>query len=146
MFHRYVESPQGAGVVPALQFEGDRVIDDRNHRSDAFEAFIERGENPCGIGVGNGGEELRPPQKVFRSRPRRATKAFGVLPLPREGAFLRMIDIDPKTGVLVSSYANIVDIVNGPRMALIIEPGDDAYPEKFTAASGVPTVNVAVAP
>src|SRR5690606_36081158 len=69
---------------------------------------------------------------IYRFDPR--TKAFGVLPLPREQAFLRMIDVDPRTGVLVSSYANIVDIGQGPRMALIIEPGDSAYPEKFTLA------------
>jgi streptogramin lyase len=70
---------------------------------------------------------------IYRFDPR--TKAFGVLPLPREQAFLRMVDIDPKTGVLISSYANIVDIVQGPRMALIIDPGDGAYPEKFTLAT-----------
>ena len=61
-----------------------------------------------------------------------ATKEFGVLPLPREQAFLRMVDVDPRTGVLVSSYGNIVDIVQGPRMALIIDRGDGVYPEKFS--------------
>lgn len=67
---------------------------------------------------------------IYRFDP--ATKEFGVLPLPREQAFLRMIDIDPRTGVLISSYANIIDIVQGPRMALIVDPGDGAYPERFT--------------
>ena len=62
------------------------------------------------------------------------TKAFGVLPLPREQAFMRMIDVDPDTGVLIGSYANIVDIVQGPRMAFIIDPGDNAYPNKFSPA------------
>ena len=38
-----------------------------------------------------------------------------------------MIDIDPESGVLVTSYANIVEFVKGPRMALIIDPGDGAY-------------------
>jgi virginiamycin B lyase len=66
---------------------------------------------------------------IYRFDPK--TRQFGVLPLPREQAFLRMIDVDPKTGVLVTSYANIVDIVQGPRMALIIDPGDGVYPEKF---------------
>jgi streptogramin lyase len=70
---------------------------------------------------------------IYRFDPR--SKAFGVLPLPREQAFLRMVDVDPMTGVLVTSYANIVDIVQGPRMALIIDPGDGAYPEKFTLAT-----------
>jgi len=69
---------------------------------------------------------------IYRFDPR--TKQFGVLPLPREQGFLRMIDVDPKTGVLVTSYANIVDIVQGPRMAMIIDPGDGAYPERFSPA------------
>jgi len=62
---------------------------------------------------------------IYRFDP--SDKSFGVLPLPRTGAFLRMIDIDPETGWLVTSYANIVEIVKGPRMALTIDPGDDAY-------------------
>jgi virginiamycin B lyase len=73
---------------------------------------------------------------IYRFDP--ATKTFGVLPLPREQTFLRMIDIDPETGVLVSSYANIVDIVQGPRMALIIDPGDGAYPKQFDIANRMP--------
>lgn len=55
------------------------------------------------------------------------TRSFGVIPMPRQGAFLRMIDIDPQSGVLVTSYANIVEFVKGPRMALIVDPGDGAY-------------------
>lgn len=62
---------------------------------------------------------------IYRFDPR--TKAFGVLPLPRDAAFLRMIDIDPETGMLVTCYANIVEFVHGPRMALLIDPGDGAY-------------------
>jgi len=62
---------------------------------------------------------------IYRFDP--ATKTFGVLPLPRDGALLRMVDIDPDTGVLVTSYANIIEFVKGPRMALIIDPGDGAY-------------------
>ena len=68
---------------------------------------------------------------IYRFDP--ATRSYGVLPLPREQSFLRMIDIDPTSGVLVSSYANIVENVNGPRMALIIEPGDGAYPVSFSS-------------
>jgi streptogramin lyase len=56
-----------------------------------------------------------------------ATHAVTALPMPRTGAFLRMVDVDPKSGRLVTSYANIVEQVHGPRMALIIEPGDGAY-------------------
>lgn len=59
---------------------------------------------------------------IYRFDPR--DKSFGVLPLPRQGAFLRMIAIDRQTGALVTSYANIVVDVKGPRMALMIDPGD----------------------
>jgi len=52
-------------------------------------------------------------------------KSFSVIPLPREGAFLRMISVDHDTGFLVTSYANISEAVKGPRMALIIDPGDN---------------------
>lgn len=72
---------------------------------------------------------------IYRFDP--ATRQFGVIPLPREQTFLRMIDIDPATGVLVASTANIVEVVNGPRMALIVDPGDNAYPEKFSPAKAV---------
>jgi len=73
---------------------------------------------------------------IYRFDPK--DKSFGVLPLPRNQAFLRMIDVDPQTGVLITSYGNIVDIVQGPRMALIIEPGDGVYPEKFTLRNDTP--------
>lgn len=66
---------------------------------------------------------------IYRFNPK--DKSFAVLPLPREQTFLRMIDVDPETGVLITSYGNIVDISQGERMALIIDPGDNAYPKKF---------------
>ena len=59
---------------------------------------------------------------IYRFDP--ATKKFSVLPLPRTGAFLRMVDVDPKTGLLTTAYANVVEFVRGPRMALVIDPGD----------------------
>jgi streptogramin lyase len=62
---------------------------------------------------------------IYRFDPR--NKQFGVIPLPRAQAFLRMVDVDPDTGVLITAYANIVENVHGPRMALIIDPGDGAY-------------------
>ena len=62
---------------------------------------------------------------IYRFDPR--DKSFTVLPLPRSGAMLRMVDVDPDTGYLITSYANIVEQVHGPRMALIIDPGDSAY-------------------
>jgi streptogramin lyase/cytochrome c551/c552 len=81
---------------------------------------------------------------IYRFDPR--TKQVGVLPMPRTQAFLRMIDVDPRTGVLVTSYANIVDIVQGPRMALIVDPGDGAYPQRFTPGFAGPELPVLAAP
>ncbi len=59
---------------------------------------------------------------IYRFDPH--THAMGVLPLPREGGFLRMVHVDRHSGALVTSYANIVEHVRGPRMALLIDPGD----------------------
>lgn len=70
---------------------------------------------------------------IYRFDPE--SRSFGVIPMPRAGAFLRMIDIDPESGVLVTSYANIVEFVKGPRMALIVDPGDGAYGNEIGGAS-----------
>jgi streptogramin lyase len=59
---------------------------------------------------------------IYRFDPQ--TRAFAVLPLPRERAFLRSVNVDDRTGALVTSYANIVEHVRGPRMALMIDLGD----------------------
>jgi len=61
---------------------------------------------------------------IYRFDPR--TRSIGVLPLPRERGFLRMVHVDRTSGLLVTSYANIVEHVRGPRMALLIDPGDGA--------------------
>jgi len=60
---------------------------------------------------------------IYRFDPK--DKSFGIIPLPREGAFLRMISVDYDTGALVTSYGNISEAVKGPRMALIVDPGDN---------------------
>lgn len=78
---------------------------------------------------------------IYRFNPE--DKSFAVLPMPRTGAMLRMVDVDPETGHLITSYANIVEQVHGPRMALIIDPGDDAYakrgPQRVRATPAVMT-------
>ena len=74
---------------------------------------------------------------IYRFDPK--TASFGVLPMPRGGAYLRMIDVDPPTGRLITSYANIVEQAHGPRMALVIDPGDGAYDR----ASGARTTRAA---
>jgi streptogramin lyase len=60
---------------------------------------------------------------IYRFDPR--DKSFAVLPLPREGAFLRMLLVDRQSGALVTSYANILENVHGPRMVLTIELADE---------------------
>ncbi len=69
---------------------------------------------------------------IYRFDPR--ARSTGVLPLPRERAFLRMVHVDRRSGLLVTSYANIVEHVRGPRMALLIDPGD-AVPGEHAVAS-----------
>jgi streptogramin lyase len=59
---------------------------------------------------------------IYRFDPR--DKSFGVLPLPRDRAFLRQLVVDKESGALVTSYANIVENSKGPRMALLIDLGD----------------------
>jgi cytochrome c len=87
---------------------------------------------------------------IYRFDPR--DKSFGVLPMPRQSAYLRMIDVDEQTGELITSYANIVETSHGPRMALVIDPGDGAYlnraptPRKAEAASGTAPVWQAAPP
>ena len=66
---------------------------------------------------------------LYRFNPK--DKSFGVLPLPREQTFNRMVDVDPQTGALITSYGNIVDLSQGRRMALIIDVGDNVYPKKL---------------
>nr|ART36541.1 C743 [uncultured bacterium] len=58
---------------------------------------------------------------IYRLDP--ATGKTAVLPLPRERAFLRMIDIDRKTGDLWTTYAHL-PIGRGPNYAVKIEVGD----------------------
>jgi hypothetical protein len=64
-----------------------------------------------------------------------------VLPLPRTNSFLRQVDVNPKTGLLTTSYANLPFPVHGPRMALIIDPGDHAYPKEKDAISQLLTAS-----
>jgi cytochrome c len=72
---------------------------------------------------------------LYRFDPR--DKSFAVLPLPREGAFLRMVAVDRTTGALVTSYANIVQDVPGPRMVVKIDLGDQPAPVAGAAATAV---------
>ncbi len=71
---------------------------------------------------------------LYRFDPR--DKSFAVLPLPREAAFLRMVVVDRTSGALISSYANIVEDVQGPRSVVTIDLGDLPAPP---ARASVPT-------
>ena len=59
---------------------------------------------------------------VYRFDP--ADQSFGVIPLPQPKGYLRMIMVDPDTGHLVTSYANLPEDGDGPRLVVMIDPGD----------------------
>jgi virginiamycin B lyase len=63
---------------------------------------------------------------IYRFDPQ--AERFGVIPLPRSRAFLRMLAIHPDTGDLLTSYANLPVTAKGPRMALSIDIDDDSVP------------------
>jgi len=60
---------------------------------------------------------------IYRFDPRAGE--FAVLPLPRQAAYLRTVAIDPVSGMLVASYADVVAKLEGPGMILTIDPGDE---------------------
>jgi virginiamycin B lyase len=63
---------------------------------------------------------------IYRFDPQ--SERFGVIPLPRSRAFLRMLAIHPDTGDLLTSYANLPATAKGPRMALSIDIDDETVP------------------
>lgn len=69
---------------------------------------------------------------IYRFDPK--DRSFGVIPLPRQRTFLRMLQVEPETGLLATSYGLLPARAPGPRMALIIDPGD-GYPKR--GASGL---------
>jgi streptogramin lyase len=69
---------------------------------------------------------------IYRFDP--SDKSFGVLPLPRQRAYTRMLTVDRDTGDLVSSYANIHERVRGPRMAFTVHVGDDVAGRELARA------------
>ena len=48
-----------------------------------------------------------------------------------------MLLVDHNTGMLVTSYANILKRVHGPRMAVLIDPGDTKRESMRTAITEV---------
>ena len=68
---------------------------------------------------------------IYRFDPE--TEEFHVLPMPRKRAFLRMIDIDRKTGDLWTTYAHL-PVGRGPNFAVHIRLSDGAYTKKVAQA------------
>jgi len=64
---------------------------------------------------------------IYRFDPQ--DRSFGVIPLPRQRTFLRMLQVEPESGMLATSYGLLPARAPGPRMALIIDPGD-GYPRR----------------
>jgi len=61
---------------------------------------------------------------IYRFDPH--TGEFAVLPLPHQRTWLRRIAVDPVSGMLAAFYADAGARMQGPGMALTIDPGDDA--------------------
>jgi virginiamycin B lyase len=62
---------------------------------------------------------------IYRFDPK--TKTFGVIPLPQPKTFLRSLFVDPDNGWLVTSAGNLPETTDGPRTALVIDPGDSTH-------------------
>lgn len=71
------------------------------------------------IGTSNAGA-------IYRFDPK--TKSFGVIPLPQRTGYLRQMWIEPQTGLLNTAYAPLPKRSPGARLALTIDPGDEAAP------------------
>lgn len=59
---------------------------------------------------------------IYRFDPK--THAFGVIPLPHQRSYLRMLQVEPETGLLATSTALLPARAPGPRAGLIVDPGD----------------------
>lgn len=63
---------------------------------------------------------------IYRFNP--ANQQFHSIPMPRKRAFLRMIDVDRKTGDLWTTYAHL-PVGAGPNYAVQIQLNDGVYPQ-----------------
>ncbi|RLA05410.1 MAG: hypothetical protein DRQ54_08130 [Gammaproteobacteria bacterium] len=68
---------------------------------------------------------------IYRFDP--ANQQFHSIPMPRKRTFLRMIDIDRKTGDLWSTYAHL-PVGAGPNFAVQVQFSDGVYPQSGGAA------------
>lgn len=68
---------------------------------------------------------------IYRFNP--ANQQFHSIPMPRKRAFLRMIDVDRKTGDLWTTYAHL-PVGAGPNYAVQVQFSDGVYPQSTGAA------------
>ncbi|MDF1818245.1 MAG: carboxypeptidase regulatory-like domain-containing protein [Immundisolibacteraceae bacterium] len=68
---------------------------------------------------------------IYRFNP--ANQQFHSIPMPRKRAFLRMIDVDRKTGDLWTTYAHL-PVGAGPNYAVQVQFTDGVYPQSTGAA------------
>ncbi len=67
---------------------------------------------------------------IYRFNP--ANQQFHSIPMPRKRAFLRMIDVDRKTGDLWTTYAHL-PVGAGPNYAVQVQFSDGVYPQSTGA-------------
>ena len=120
--------------------------DARAHRQVAVYDLPDRGSAPYAVAWDPGRHVLwvatSNADAIYRFDPR--DHAFAVIPLPRQREYLRNLQVESSTGLLATSTALLPARAVGPRMALIIDPGDDysrqhrkANPDRAPVHSGV---------
>ncbi len=69
--------------------------------------------------------------------------SFGVIPLPRQRSYLRMLHVDAETGLLATSTGLLPARSAGSRRALLIDPGDE-YSRRRRQSESLAPVPVAM--
>jgi streptogramin lyase/cytochrome c551/c552 len=137
-YETVVEMPPGVGprrlaitekdILYVPLFGSGQIIeyDARTHKQLAMYDLPDRASAPYAVTWDPGRQVLwvatSNADVIYRFDPK--DHSFGVLPLPRQGAYLRMVQVEPETGLLATSYGILPERAPGPRMALIIDPGD----------------------
>ena len=100
--------------------------DARAHRQIGIYALPDRASAPYAVTWDPGRQVLwvatSNADAIYRFDPK--THAFGVIPLPHQRSYLRMLQVEPKTGLLATSTALLPARAVGPRAGLVIDPGD----------------------
>jgi cytochrome c len=100
--------------------------DARAHRQLAVYNLPDRASAPYAVTWDSGRQVLwvatANADAIYRFDPK--TRAFGVIPLPHQRSYLRMLQVEPETGLLATSTALLPARAPGPRAGLIVDPGD----------------------